>query len=60
MIPSIISHERVCYATGQNIVLRTKIRSKSDDEFSVKCVDSDISLVRLYSNIGSLILLLLF
>ena len=46
------------YTAHQNIeLLRTRIKSISDDEFSVKCVSSFISCSKLLFLIESLILL---
>ena len=42
------------------VLLRTRMRSSIDDESSVKCVDSDISYVRLNSRVFSVILLCAF
>ena len=42
------------------LLLRTKIRSMRDEEYSVKCVGTEISWVRLYSSMSSVTLLLLF
>ena len=54
VVPSVVSYERVCDSTCQNVM------SMTDEECSVKFVGSDTSCFRLYSNISSLILLLLF